>query len=132
MTINSSCPRPKAQNYELPCENPRSQVKLDVPLFERLVRPGDGENQAVPYVTLETQRRMHPSISRLIRETLYPHLQDAPAVANYPPVAGMSRRLFWFDHSRPEDREADKADSTSHTNMYEVDMVFALVRHLVR
>lgn len=124
--------RPKAQNYELSCENPASQIKLDISLFERLVYPEDGQSTAVPYVTLEIQRRMHPSISALIRSTLYPDLQDSPQVANYPEVSGMRRRLFWLDHSQPEDGERERTDSTSHTNQYEVDMVFALVRHLVR
>jgi hypothetical protein len=95
--------RPKAQNYELSCENPRSQVKMDVSLFERLVRPDENENRAVQYVTLEVQRRMHPSISALIRSTLYPDLQDSPDVAKYPEVSGMRRRLFWLDHRQPED-----------------------------
>jgi hypothetical protein len=124
--------RPKAQNYELSCEHPASQIKLDISLFERLVHPEDWQSSAVPYVTLEVQRRMHPSISTLIRSTLYPDLQDSPQVANYPEVSGMRRRLFWLDHDQPEDGEKDRSDSTSHTNQYEVDMVFALVRHLVR
>jgi hypothetical protein len=124
--------RPKAQNYELSCEHPASQIKLDISLFERLVHPENNQSPAVPYVTLEVQRRMHPSISTLIRSTLYPELQDSPQVANYPEVSGMRRRLFWLDHEQPEDVEKDRSDSTSHTNQYEVDMVFALVRHLVR
>jgi hypothetical protein len=124
--------RPKAQNYDLSCENPGSQIKLDISLFERLVHPEHGQSTAVPYVTLEVQRRMHPSISTLIRSTLYPDLQDSPQVAHYPEVSGMRRRLFWLDHEQPEDGERERLDSTSHTNQYEVDMVFALVRHLVR
>jgi hypothetical protein len=124
--------RPKAQNYDLSCENPGSQIKLDISLFERLVHPEHGQSMAVPYVTLEVQRRMHPSISTLIRSTLYPDLQDSPQVAHYPEVSGMRRRLFWLDHEQSEDRERERSDSTSHTNQYEVDMVFALVRHLVR
>jgi hypothetical protein len=124
--------RPKAQNYDLSCENPRSQTKLDVSMFERLVQPEYEQYAAVPYTALKVQRRMHPSISTLIRSTLYPDLQDSPQVTDYPEVSGMRRRLFWLDHSQPEDGAKDRSDSTSHTNQYEVDMVFALVRHLVR
>ncbi|SYW80154.1 uncharacterized protein UBRO2_03422 [Ustilago bromivora] len=124
--------RPKAQNYELSVDNPCSQVKMDITLFERLVHPNENENRAVPFVTLEIQRRMHPFISTLIRSTLYPDLQDDPAVAKYPEVSGMRRRLFWLDHREAEDSGKDRSDSTSHTNRYEVDMMFALVRHLVR
>lgn len=42
---------------------------LDRSLFERLVRQG------FPVATLKQQRRMRPSISRLIRNTIYPSLQ---------------------------------------------------------
>ncbi|CCF48454.1 uncharacterized protein UHO2_07028 [Ustilago hordei] len=124
--------RPKAQNYELSVDNARSQVKMDISLFERLVHPNENENRAVPFVTLEIQRRMHPSISTLIRSTLYPDLHDDAVVAKYPQVSGMRRRLFWLDHREAEDSGKERSDSTSHTNRYEVDMVFALVRHLVR
>ena len=125
--------RPKAQNYDLSCENPRSQTKLDVSMFERLIQPEYEEYSSVPYVALKTQRRMHPSISTLIRNTLYADLEDSPKVAQYPEVSGMRRRLFWLDHNQSEDGEKNRRNkSTSHTNQYEVDMVFALVRHLVR
>jgi len=124
--------RPKAQNYDLSCENPRSQTKLDVSMFERLIQPEYQEYTPVPYVSLKTQRRMHPSISTLIRNTLYADLEDSPEVAKYPEVSGMRSRLFWLDHSQSEDGERDRSDSTSHTNQHEVEMVFALVRHLVR
>ena len=46
---------------------------LDRSLFERLVRA------SFPVATLEQQRRMRPSISRLIRKTIYPSLQVSPA-----------------------------------------------------
>lgn len=124
--------RPKAQNYELSCENPRSQTKMDVSLFERLVAPQEHGAHPLPFVTLETQRRMHPSISELIRSTLYPNLKDDLSVSDYPQVSGMRQRLFWLDHDNPEDGEAEQMESTSRTNQFEVDMVFALVRHLVR
>ena len=42
---------------------------LDRSLFERLVKGG------WPVATLEQQRRMRPSISTLIRNTIYPSLQ---------------------------------------------------------
>ncbi|KAJ1021034.1 hypothetical protein NDA13_005662 [Ustilago tritici] len=91
---------------------------MDISLFERLVHPNENENRAVPFVTLEIQRRMHPFISTLIRSTLYPDLQDDPAVAKYPKVSGMRRRLFWLDHREAEDSGKDRSDSTSHTNRF--------------
>ncbi|KAI1347346.1 hypothetical protein F5Y01DRAFT_329806 [Xylaria sp. FL0043] len=95
------------QNYE-----------LNVSLFERLVNP---------------QRRMHPSISDLIRQTLYPSLLDGGEVDKYPEVLGMKKRLFWLHHTMPEDgSQQHDPTSTSHTNSFEIDMTVALVQHLVR
>jgi hypothetical protein len=84
-----------------------------------------------PYATLETQRRMHPSIAQLVRDTLYPNLEDAPSVSEYPEVMGMRKRLFWLDHRVPENdsSEAD-GNSTSHWNSHEIKMTLALVNHL--
>ncbi|KAF2718114.1 hypothetical protein K431DRAFT_275483 [Polychaeton citri CBS 116435] len=123
--------RPKVQNYELSCENPRSHTRLDISLFERLIHPS-GNIPGHPHVTLQTQRRMHPSISQLIRTALYPNLVDAETVLGYPEVSGMRHRLFWMNHNKEEDGGHDQAQSISHTNSHEVDMVFALVRHLIR
>ncbi|KAJ9661610.1 hypothetical protein H2201_006466 [Coniosporium apollinis] len=126
--------RPQVQNYELSSENPgRRQYSLDVSLFERLVQPDDASSVRIPFSVLETQRRMHPSIAQLVRDTLYPNLLGSPSVAQYPPVAGMRRRLFWFDHSEPEaNADQQQAVTTSHSNKYEVEMTASLVSHLVR
>lgn len=87
----------------------------------------------VAYQTLETQRRMHPSISRLVKETLYSNLQDFRSVSGYPAVSGIKKPLFWLDHDNFEDgADADHAGSTSHSNAFEVSMVTALASHLVR
>ncbi|KAF2767292.1 P-loop containing nucleoside triphosphate hydrolase protein [Teratosphaeria nubilosa] len=122
--------RPRVQNYDLSTESKNGQqYALDVSLFERLVQPSDDLASPLSYCTLEVQRRMHPSISQLVRDTLYPRLQDAPSVSQHPEVVGMKRRLFWCHHEHPE-KQGDEA-GTSHSNVYEVDMVAALVKHLV-
>ncbi|RHZ44436.1 putative NF-X1 finger and helicase domain protein, partial [Aspergillus thermomutatus] len=127
--------RPQVQNYELSRENPRGGEKysLDVSLFERLVESQSAMGLGLPFSTLETQRRMHPSIAQLVRDTLYPQIEDAEFVSSYPKVVGMRRRLFWLDHREPE---ADAANTsvlaTSHWNEYEVRMTMAVVNHLVR
>ncbi|KAL8876961.1 MAG: hypothetical protein Q9198_004932 [Flavoplaca austrocitrina] len=126
--------RPQVQRYELRSEHPRGrQYSLDVSLFERLVLPRTDGTVPVPFSTLETQRRMHPSISGLIRKTLYPALQDDESVKTYPSVTGMTRRLFWLDHTKPE-TGADKDDtaSTSHSNEHEIRLTTALASHLLR
>ncbi|KAI0973338.1 hypothetical protein F4678DRAFT_24984 [Xylaria arbuscula] len=126
--------RPQIQNYDLSSANPRgAQYSLDVSMFERLVDPPQTESQRLPYDTLETQRRMHPSISDLIRQTLYPSLVDGGDVGKYPEVLGMKKRLFWLHHTVPEDRaQQQDPTSNSHTNSFEVEMTVALVQHLVR
>ncbi|KIL84056.1 hypothetical protein FAVG1_12753 [Fusarium avenaceum] len=124
--------RPQIQNFDLQSTNPRGkQYSLDVSLFERLVQPPNNNDLRIPYSMLETQRRMHPSIAGLIRSTLYPSLNDAKVVEDYPQVVGMKRRLFWFHHDRPENSvENSSSLNTSRSNNFEVDMTTALVSHL--
>ncbi|KAL7762647.1 hypothetical protein ACKLNR_009182 [Fusarium oxysporum f. sp. zingiberi] len=124
--------RPQIQNYDLQSTNPRGkQYSLDVSLFERLVQPPHDTDLRLPYSMLETQRRMHPSIAELVRSSLYPSLNDAEAVREYPQVIGMKRRLFWFHHDHPENMDGDNSSlSTSRSNSFEVDMTAALVSHL--
>jgi hypothetical protein len=124
--------RPKVQNYDLSTESKNgAQYALDVSLFERLVRPLDVLAQPLPLSSLEVQRRMHPSIAYLVRQTQYVNLKDAPVVFGYPDVVGMKRRLFWMHHEYREDGD-DGMVLTSHSNSYEVDMTAALVKHLIR
>ncbi|GES66835.1 P-loop containing nucleoside triphosphate hydrolase protein [Aspergillus terreus] len=126
--------RPQIQNYDLSRESTAGrQYSLDTSLFERLVEPDDGVGVQIPFCTLETQRRMHPSISQLIRDTLYPRLQDAPSVLGYPEVTGMRKRLFWLDHRAPEGNASDEeAMAASHWNDHEIQLTVALVNHLLR
>lgn len=124
--------RPQINNFELQHDNPRGQkYSLDISLFERLVKPQKG-NPQVPLSTLKTQRRMHPLISELVKVPLYPDLEDHPSVLDYPEVDGMRNRLFWLDHKEKEDPRTAQSVSLSRTNTFEVDMVAALVSHLVR
>lgn len=126
--------RPQVQNYELSRENKNGgeRYSLDVSLFERLVETDSAMGCGLPYSTLQTQRRMHPSIAQLVRETLYPQLEDAPAVSEYPLVKGIRKRLFWLDHRELEGNPSNaEATATSRWNDYEVEMTTALVNHLV-
>ncbi|KFY58166.1 hypothetical protein V496_06233 [Pseudogymnoascus sp. VKM F-4515 (FW-2607)] len=124
--------RPQINNFELQHDNPRGKkYSLDISLFERLVKPQTGRFE-VPLSTLKTQRRMHPSISELVRVPLYPDLQDHPSVSDYPEVDGMRHRLYWLNHQENEDPRSDQTVSLSRTNTFEVEMVASLVSHLVR
>lgn len=81
--------KPQIAKYELSSENPRGvQYSLDTSLFEHLLRPHVPQAATVPYSTLRVQRRMHPSIVSLVRNTLYPGLVDHQSVQGYPEVEG--------------------------------------------
>ncbi|KJZ69945.1 hypothetical protein HIM_10668 [Hirsutella minnesotensis 3608] len=120
--------RPQIQNYELQSSNPRGlQYSLDVSLFERLVQPMRPADTQMPFSVLDTQRRMHPDISKLVRATLYPNLLDSENVGQYPQVVGMKDRLFWLHHEHLEAAAANLDPlNKSHVNEYEVEMATAL------
>lgn len=136
--------RPRISNLRLSMDYERENPKynLDESLFERLAnfRFGEltssgtgGQDQqeySFPVMQLSHQRRMHPSISELVRETLYPKLQDHPTMTSYPLVPGIARRLYWLDHFHPEDPTDPTEPMQSKTNTWEIGMVTALVRHL--
>lgn len=124
--------RPQIANFELGRESTRgARYSLDVSLFERLVAPAEDVRAVrLPFSQLRTQRRMHPSVSNLIRE-LYPALEDFPTVAEYPPVSGIKKRLYWIDHAHLE-AGADEEQSTSRRNEHEAEMTVALVSHLIK
>lgn len=123
--------RPQVSNYHLSMESERGkQYGLDESLFERLANERFN-NEKFPIAQLDTQRRMHPSISTLVRETLYPKLRDHRDTKIHSEVTGMRRRLFWLDHRIMEDSIAD-SESASKTHTWEIDMVVALVKHLSR
>lgn len=127
--------RPQIMNHDFSMENPRGGelYGLDTSLFERAAEIERYGEKRFPVASLDCQRRMHPSIADLVRNTLYPGLVDHPSTMNHPEVPGMARRLFWMDHRQPESG-ADRLEliQTSHANEFEADMAVQLVRHLSR
>ncbi|KAF8465412.1 hypothetical protein BDZ91DRAFT_728296 [Kalaharituber pfeilii] len=126
--------RPQITNYDFSVENPQGgkAYGLNTSLFERLVEVERYGGKRFPIAQLDTQRRMHPSIASLVRNTLYPGLKDHPLMADRPTVTGMTKRLFWMDHRNPEEGDDNKQGSTSYANLWEADMVVGLVQHLAR
>lgn len=125
--------RPQTQNYDLKVESPQGrQYSFDISLFERLI-DGQGNGAPIlPYTTIQLQRRMHPSISALIRSISYPDIEDDFTVEDYPEVVGMRQRLFWFNHGHSEAGVSkDVILATSYSNTFEVEMTAALVTHLI-
>ncbi|RPB23174.1 hypothetical protein L211DRAFT_787516 [Terfezia boudieri ATCC MYA-4762] len=127
--------RPQIANYNLSMESRQGvNYALDESLFERLTREKYGPDKlSFPFATLDTQRRMHPSISELVRRTLYPDLQDHEKTKTHSEVDGMARRLFWLNHNQLE-AGADQSDPSgvSKSNDFEIEMVGALVKHLIK
>ncbi|KAF8978876.1 hypothetical protein BGZ46_006063 [Entomortierella lignicola] len=121
--------RPQIETYGLSTDSPVGRsYNLDKSLFERLVT---AEINPLPMSRLTIQRRMRPSISNLIRKTLYHDLADGPNVLSYPPLSGMGANLFFMDHKHPEDSK-DQYGLQSYANTFEVNMVEALVQYLIK
>ncbi|GAA5934053.1 uncharacterized protein JCM15063_000542 [Sporobolomyces koalae] len=116
--------RPQISSYHLSTDSSQGSAhRHDVSLFERLAL------LPLPVSMLKTQRRMRPEISCLIRNFLYPELEDAPSVREYPNVKGMRENVFFIDHRLPEDAQA--VDHSSKSNTQEATFVVDLVRHLL-
>ncbi|KAF9106327.1 hypothetical protein BGX27_009208 [Mortierella sp. AM989] len=120
--------RPSIENYNLSSDSTIGQnYKLDQSLFERLVTA----ETPFPLSHLTIQRRMRPEISSLIRNALYPNLEDGGLVWKYPRVSGIRRNLFFMDHAHPEDSK-DQFGMQSFANTFEVEMVETLAQYLIK
>ena len=118
--------RPHIAKYSLSMENPRHpKYCLDLSQFERLQGPGYG----FPSFKLSVQRRMRPDFSTLIRQTVYPFLQDGIEVTKYPSVKGVTKNLLFVNHDHQE--AARKDGATSYTNHVEAQFAVQLTRHLL-
>eukprot|EP00442_Polarella_glacialis_P035764 CAMPEP_0115145248 /NCGR_PEP_ID=MMETSP0227-20121206/62004_1 /TAXON_ID=89957 /ORGANISM="Polarella glacialis, Strain CCMP 1383" /LENGTH=1642 /DNA_ID=CAMNT_0002554733 /DNA_START=528 /DNA_END=5456 /DNA_ORIENTATION=- len=109
--------RPSTAVYRL-----SKNFHLDVSLFERLIHNG------AAHVTLQQQRRMHPSVSRLIKP-LYPLLRDHESTSEYPEVMGVNARCYFMRHHHFED---DDDAGHSKQNTFEANFISALCAHLVK
>lgn len=125
--------RPQINNFkDLSLESRKGGLyQLDRSQFERL-SIGEPGRLRMPVAQLNVQRRMRPEISRLVRETIYPDLKDHPSTSILPNVVGMRKNVFWVDHDHLEDNQQSNMHHKSHSNQWEVDMVHAMVRHIVR
>ncbi|KAF9100396.1 hypothetical protein BGX29_006633 [Mortierella sp. GBA35] len=121
--------RPQIETYNLSSDSAIGKHhNLDRSLFERLV---GSKINPLPKSNLTIQRRMRPEISSLIRNTLYPSLEDGEWVFNYPDVTGMGANLYFMDHSHPEDAK-DQYGMQSYSNTFEIKMVEALAHYLIK
>jgi hypothetical protein len=124
--------RPQINNHGLSLESNRgAPYKLDRSQFERL-SVGEPGRPPFPVAQLNVQRRMRPEISELIRATLYPRLIDHESTKILPNVVGMRKNIFWLDHENSEEGASQDQHQKSHSNLWEVGMTHALVRHIIR
>lgn len=124
--------RPQINNYNLSLESQQGLLyQLDRSQFERL-SAGELGRPKFPVAQLNVQRRMRPQISTLIRETIYPRLLDHDTTKILPDVVGMRKNVFWLDHDNFEEGARPDQQQKSQSNLWEVDMTHALVRHIVR
>lgn len=98
------------------------RFKLDVSLFERMVRVGLG------CVRLSVQHRMRPEISALLRH-IYTDLQDHKTVTGYENVIGVKKNLFFLNHKEPEQ---ENEDSHSYYNKHEAQILVYFCRYLLQ
>jgi hypothetical protein len=85
------------------------------------------EKQSKVVVTLQTQRRMHPTISQFLRQSLYPRLEDATVVKGYPSVKGVKGRLNFFTHTFPD----TSSNKGSISNVGEAQLVVQFVKYMI-
>jgi hypothetical protein len=124
--------RAKINNHSLSLESKQGVLyQLDRSQFERL-SVGERERPRLPVAQLHVQRRMRPEISTLIRETIYPRLIDHEMTKGLPNVVGMRKNVFWLDHNNVEEGADEDVNQKSHSNLWEVEFIHALVRHIVR
>ncbi len=124
--------RPQINNYNLSLESQQgASYQLDRSQFERL-SVGERGRPSFPVAQLNVQRRMRPEISTLIRETMYPRLLDHTSTKTLPSVVGMRKDVFWLNHENYEEGARADAHQKSHSNLWEVNMIHALVRHILR
>ncbi|XP_016333043.1 NFX1-type zinc finger-containing protein 1-like isoform X2 [Sinocyclocheilus anshuiensis] len=109
--------RPSATVYDL-----AKNFNLEVSMFERLVRVN------FPFVRLNYQHRMRPSIARLLTPHIYETLENHPSVLEYDNVKGVLTNLFFVDHGQFEE---EIKDGRSHQNPHEAQFVVALCRYLL-
>ena len=123
--------RAQVNEQEMAVENDK-HYRLDQSLFERMMLPAFPEITPFPTSRLNIQRRAHPVIADIMRATLYPQLKDEKSTHHHPAVAGMTERLWWFDHRHPEARPGPHSEfATSFINNFEVEMTYGLVQYLV-
>jgi superfamily I DNA and/or RNA helicase len=121
--------RPRVNNYALSVEK-GGGYDFNRSLFERLILQGQ------EHTTLRMQHRMHPEISILVRELMYPDLVNGPRTTGREHPHGVQGRVVFVNHTHPEIESTeivgrrDPERTNSRQNPFEAKMVLRLVRYL--
>ncbi|GAB1605470.1 NFX1-type zinc finger-containing protein 1-like [Argonauta hians] len=93
---------------------------LNISLFERMF------NNDIKVKSLTWQHRMRPEIAELV-QPIYPELQNHKSVKYYENIVGMSKNLFFLNHSHPEN---EVRHGTSKQNTFEASFIVELCCYL--
>ncbi|XP_033114470.1 NFX1-type zinc finger-containing protein 1-like [Anneissia japonica] len=110
--------RPNPTVYDL-----AKRYNLEISLFERMVKNG------MHCERLNTQHRMRPEISSLMKNHFYKGLQDAPIVHSYEKVKGVASNMLFIDHDH---KEASVKDTLSKSNVYEAEFLVSLCKYMIQ
>lgn len=99
--------------------------KLDVSLFERLMRNG------IPCHRLSLQHRMRPEISHILKihSDFYPGLLDHEMVNKYDNILGVSKNLYFIEHNI---QEIHDEENKSRSNLHEARFLTSLCKYLLQ
>ncbi|KAK4873187.1 hypothetical protein RN001_015216 [Aquatica leii] len=108
--------RPSVADYNI-----EKKYNLGISLFERMVKNN------ITCHTLSVQHRMRPTIADLIVPAIYPRLQNASSVYDFPPIKGVASSVFFLDHNYPE----NTVNKTSKSNLHEAKFFIAFAAYLI-
>lgn len=96
---------------------------LDVSLFERLL------NNNAKKVMLETQHRMRPEISLLMKHFYEKNILNHSSVLKFDSIRGLDKNIFFINHSKLETKISE---SLSKSNQYEAIYLTKLCQYLIK
>lgn len=95
---------------------------LNISLFERMIKNN------MECFRLSIQHRMRPDVADLIVPHIYTDLKNHEVVTKFEDIKGVSKNVFFINHSYNEDQEAD---SKSKVNEHEAKFIIKLCKYLI-
>jgi len=99
------------------------EFKLDVSLFERLIKNNTKS------VMLNTQHRMRPEISCLMKHFYDQQIQDHISVNDFPKITGLKSSVFFLSHDH---LETQCEDGSSKENKFEAEFIIEFCHYLTK